>query len=320
VKVFLTGATGFVGRAVLRRLQADGHEIAAAYHRQPGFAAKDVHWVRMELASPTASWEMPAGIHVVIHLAALAHSRASAGVASDIFRINRDGTAMLAESAARAGARRFLFLSSVKACGELSLAGPWTENDPRQPSDPYGEAKSQAEDRVAEIASGSGMEMTILRPPLIYGPGVRANFLSMLRWIDRGLPLPVAPTPNLRSLVFVGNLADALARCVVHPAVSGRTYFVSDGEDVSTVELARRIGKVLDRPARTIKVPMPLLRLAAVLTGRAGAAERLAGSLCVDSSRIRADLGWVPPYTMASGLVETVKWYRDRDSAVGRVV
>ncbi len=317
MKVLVTGATGFVGRALLPRLVRDGHDVRAAFHRAPAEAGGNVAWVPWEDDSNDAALAALLGdAEVVVHLAGLAHLRSAdaAGAASEFMRVNRDATAALARIAASVGVRRFVYLSSVKACGEASNAGAWTETDPRRPAGPYGESKSQAEDCLVRIASASAMEITILRPPLIYGPGVRANFLSLLKWIDRGLPLPVAGTENQRSLIFVGNLVDVLARCIVHPRASGRTYFVSDGEDVSTSELAKRIGSAMGRPARPVTVPLGLLRIAAVLLGRRGAAERLAGSLVVDASLVRTDLGWRPPYSMAQGLQETVKWYRAGNS------
>lgn len=318
MKVLITGATGFVGRAALQRLLADGHEIRAAFHRAPPIAQEGVAWTQIgDLSDADGLRGLLEGSEIILHLAALAHQVPTKSTAEGFARVNRDGTAALAKAAAEAGARRFVFLSSVKACGERSVAGPLRETDAKQPMDPYGVSKSQAEDRLAEIAAGTGMESVVVRPPLVYGPGVRANFLKLMRWIDGGWPLPLASSANLRSMSYVGNLVDALARCISLPAAAGRTYFVSDGEDVSTAELARRMGVALGRPARVIPVPLPLLRVAAGVLGRRSAVDRLTGSLVVDISRIRGELGWIPPYSMMHGLEQTVAWYRRSHAAAG---
>jgi UDP-glucose 4-epimerase len=323
VKVLVTGATGFVGRFVLARLIADGHEVRATVHKSAPVPHEGVSWTRIDdLASAEQSVGLLDGIEVVLHLAALAHrSGGSARDADAFIRVNRDGTAALARAAARAGVRRFVFLSSVKACGERSVHAPWRESDSRHPADPYGVSKSQAEDQLAGIASRSALEPVIVRPPLVYGPGVKANFLALMRWIDRGLPVPVPGSGNRRSLVYGRNLADALACCVRHPDAGGRTYFVSDGDDISTAELAVRIGSALGRPARVLPVPVPLLRAAAGMLGRPGMVDRVAGSLTVDISRIRNELGWKPEWPMSRGLEETASWYRSRHpSSRGRNV
>jgi nucleoside-diphosphate-sugar epimerase len=324
VKLFVTGATGFVGKQALGRLRADRHDIVAAYHRRPQLQEVDVSWVAMdELSSAKGLRELLTGVDAVLHLAGLAHlPRGYSGHTEANFNmVNVDITIRIAQAAADAGVRRFVFLSSVKASGEHSGERPMCEGDLKVPEDAYGVSKSLAEDRLAELALRAGMEHVVIRPPLVYGPGVGANFLSLMRWIDRGLPLPFASIKNLRSLVYVGNLVDAIAVCLTHPRATGRTYFVSDGEDVSTPGLVRCIAAALGRPARLIRIPTWMLRGAGSLLGRRDVVERLVNSLAIDISRIRSELAWQPPVSLEAGLAETVRWYRHsvQSGAAGNV-
>ena len=313
MRLFVTGATGFVGKATLRRLLAAGHNVVAAYHRTPPVEQEGVRWVRLgDQDGPERLRDMLDGSDAILHMAALAHlPNTDKEHSADAFmRVNLDGTVRLAEAAVGARIRRFVFLSSVKACGETSGARPLCENDPKRPVDPYGVSKSIAEDRLGEIAARTAMEHVVIRPPLVYGPGVRANFLSLMRWIDRGLPLPLGAIDNRRSFLYVENLADVVVRCLDHPAAAGQTYFVSDGEDVSIGELVRRIARALERPARLVPAPMPLLRVIGRLLRKEAAVDRLTGSLAVDISRVRNQLEWQPPFSMDTGLRATAGWYR----------
>ena len=206
---------------------------------------------------------------------------------------------------------RFVFLSSVKVNGEATRGNPVTEDDTPAPEDAYATSKWEAEQTLAEASAGGGIETVVLRTPLVYGPGVKANFLSLLKLCDTALPLPLGGVDgNRRSLIYLGNLADALRRALVHGAAAGRTYLVRDSEDLSTAGLVRRIRRALRRPPRLVPVPAGVLRAALVVTGRRAAADRLLGSLAVDSSRIDRELGWTPPYTLDQGLHATVNWYR----------
>jgi nucleoside-diphosphate-sugar epimerase len=223
------------------------------------------------------------GCHTVVHLANIADARAGR---DELWRVNVDGTARAATLAAGEGVRRFLYISSAKAGA---------------PDDVYGEAKLAAENALTKVASGAGLELVIVRPPLVYGPRVRANFLALMRAIARGWPLPLASIDNRRSLVYVGNLCDAIAACVESPGAAGRTFYVADGEPLSTPELCRAIGHALGRPARLFPFPPALLPV-----------ERLTGSLEVDDSAIRNELGWRPPFSMEEGLRATAQWYRSR--------
>jgi UDP-glucose 4-epimerase len=198
----------------------------------------------------------------------------------------------------------------VKAAAERSGALPLSETIQPVPEDAYGASKLAAEQGLAELSRGTGMETVVLRPPLVYGPGVRANFLRLLKLVDRGIPLPLGAVRNRRSLVYLGNLVDAIETCIVSPAGAGQTFFVSDGEDVSTPELIRRLASALGRPARLLPVPTWLLRIGTNLAGMRPEFARLADSLVLDTAKIRTVLGWKPPFTLDQGLRETVAWYR----------
>jgi nucleoside-diphosphate-sugar epimerase len=249
---------------------------------------------------------------VVVHLAARVHVMGHSGPESlASFRAtNVEGTERLAREAARCGVRRLVYLSSVKVNGEATKAGAFVESDPPQPMDPYGVSKLEAEQSLRSEAAESGLEVVVVRPPLVYGPQVKANFLRLLNWVDRGVPLPFALVENRRSLLYVGNLVDAILRCVEHPAAAGETFLVDDGAPVSTADLLREIGDALGRPVRLFPVPTAMLRIAARLAGRGDDAARLLSDLVIDSTHIRERLGWRPPATRTEGLAATAHWYR----------
>lgn len=262
---------------------------------------------------PVTDWsDALESVDAVVHLAARVHVIHDGAVDGlEAYRkVNVEGTRSLAIQAARAGVRRFVFVSSVKVNGEATPGRAFSDSDPPRPEDPYGVSKREAEDVLREIAGRSGLEVVILRPPLVYGPGVKANFLRMLRWVDRGIPLPLAAVSNRRSLIYVGNLGDAIVRCLEQPAAAGETFLVDDGEPVSTPQLLREIGDSLGRPARLFPVPAAVLRGMAALTGRTRDATRLFGDLVVDSGRIRRTLDWEPPFTRQQGLDTTAAWFR----------
>ena len=224
-------------------------------------------------------------------------------------RVNVDGTRLLARMAAAAGVRRFVFLSSIKVNGE-STRRPFTQADMPRPGDAYGISKWEAEQALIQVARDTGMQWVILRSPLIYGPGVGANFLRLMRAVARRAPLPLGGIDNRRSLVYAGNLVDAIRVCLSHPGARDQVFLLSDGEDVSSADLVRRLAAALQVQPRLLSVPGPVLRAVGRLMGRAAAVERLTGSLQVDSSRIRAELGWLPPFSLDEGLAETGHWYR----------
>lgn len=230
--------------------------------------------------------------------------------ALDAYRtVNVAGTEKLARDAAAAGVRRLAFLSSIKVNGERTTDGPFTEDDMPRPEDAYGISKWEAEQSLWKIAADTGLEVVVLRAPLVYGSGVKGNFLRLMNLIARGCPLPLASVHNKRSLVYLGNLVDVLIAAAQAPAAAGHTYLVSDGEDMSTPALIRGIAKALDVPPRLFPVPVPLLRAGGALLGRGGEAARLTGSLQIDSSKIRRELGWRSPFSVAQGLEETGRWY-----------
>lgn len=254
---------------------------------------------------PHTDW-LPAvsGVEIVVHLAARVHVMrdAASDPLAEFRRVNSEGTLNLARQAAAAGARRFVFLSSVKVNGE---AGSFRESDATAPSDAYGLSKSEAESGLRRIAAETGMDVIIIRSPLVYGPGVKANFRALIRGIALGIPLPLGAVHNRRSLVALDNLVDLIVTCIDHPSAANETFFVSDGEDLSTPQLIRRLARAMGRPARLIAVPAPLLMTAATLLGKRQVARRLLGSLQVDISKARQLLGWEPPVSVDEALRRT---------------
>ncbi len=276
-RILVTGATGFIGSAVCPALAARGFEVRAASRAATGDLATFDRWD-----------DLLGGVDCVVHLANLAH--VAAAQIARARELNVEATARLAQAAAERGVRRFIYLSSAKA-----ETGEGRE-------DPYAALKAEAEAQLARI---DGIELVVLRPPLVYGPGVKANFLALMRAIDHGLPLPLASIENRRSLIYVGNLADAIVRCVDAPAAAGRTYPLSDGAPVSTPDLCRAIGAALGHPARLFHFPVALLELVPPM-------KKLTRSLEVDDSAIRAELRWRAPFGFEEGLRATSEWYRSR--------
>lgn len=318
MRVLVTGANGFVGRALCRYLIQDGrHEIVAAVRKEVAPGIYPAHCAVGNIDQHTSWAHALKGIDLVVHLAArahLLHQQRTDSLAA--YRsVNTAGTINLALQAAHAGVRRFIFVSSVKVCGEgQSQPGQeaYCEDRLAAPNDAYAISKWEAEQGLWGIAETTGVEAVILRPPLVYGPGVGANFLHLVRAVDSGLPLPFAKVDNRRDLIYVGNLVHAVLTCIEHPAARNRTFLLSDGESVSTPELIRRIGVALNRPARLLRLPEKWLRLAGRLTAKQAALDRLLGSLTINSGAIRQKLDWSPPYSMEQGLMETAKWYLSR--------
>jgi nucleoside-diphosphate-sugar epimerase len=306
MSVLVTGASGFVGRAVMARLAGDGHAVRAAVRRPMRDWPGVVEDVIVGDLTPTTRWhDALASVDTVIHLAARVHVMhdAAADPLAEFRRVNVEGTLNLARQAAAAGVSRFVFVSSVKVHGE---AGTFTEADLPAPADAYGVSKHEAEEGLRRIAADTGLEVAILRPPLVYGPGVKANFLSMMRIVARGIPLPFGAVRNRRSLIALDNLVDVVLVCAVHPAAANQTFLVSDGEDLSTPDLIRRLARAMGRPARLVPVPMSLLSAGAAIVGRRAVAQRLFESLRVDIAKVRATLGWTPPISVDEGLRRAV--------------
>jgi nucleoside-diphosphate-sugar epimerase len=250
------------------------------------------------------------GYEVIVHLAARVHvlTDTAADPLEEFRRINVQGTLNLALQAVAAGVQRFVFVSSIKVNGEATHLGvPFREVDTPAPLSAYGVSKMEAEQGLREIARKTSMEVVIIRPPLVYGPGVKANFADMMRWLKRGVPLPLGAIHNQRSLVSLDNLIDFLMTCITHPAASNQTFLVSDGEDVSTTELLYRMGQALGHPARLLPLPVSALKVAAALVGKSDVAQRLCGSLQVDLEKTRRLLDWTPPLSLNEGLKKTAE-------------
>lgn len=312
MQILVTGSTGFVGKEVVKHLQKLRFRVHATARRKIDNASALYHVV--DGAGPNTNWSIALNnCDVVIHLAARVHvlQDPAADPLVEFRKVNLHGSVNLARQAAQAGVKRFVYVSSIKVNGEFTdLGHPFKESDEPDPQDPYAISKWEAEQALHMISRDTGMEVAIVRPPLVYGPGVKANFAKLLKLVDHGVPLPLANVRNSRSLIYVGNLVDALVVCATHPAAAGQTFLVSDGEDVSTPHLIRAMAIALDRPARLIPMPIALMRCAAKMLGKLPAIERLTQSLVIDSSKIRAELNWTPPYTMAQGLRATAEWYR----------
>lgn len=304
-RVLVTGASGFVARALLRAGRA-GFEYVAASRKV--LQLDGIEWRRSPALSGTANWMSALeGIDAVVHLAGLAHL-VTPGDSSTYFAENFEGTIKLARDAKEAGVRRFVFLSSAKVLGDESGVAPLSEAAPAQPRDPYAASKLAAEQGLGNL--GNSLKISILRPPLVYGPNVKANFLALISAVARGVPLPLASIRNRRSLIGVDNLAAAIVACLESPAAAGRTYHVTDGPPVSTPELIMALSAALQRPPRLFPFPPRLLEAYGAIVGRAETVKRLTRSLELDDSAIRAELGWRAVRTFDAGIVQTVQWYR----------
>ncbi|BBO99941.1 UDP-glucose 4-epimerase family protein [Sulfuriferula nivalis] len=309
----VTGANGFVGKALCKELvhrkvpvRGSVRELLSSVER-PIFDLVAVG----DVGADTAWTEALHGVDVVIHLAARVHvMRENAADPLAAFReVNVAGTECLARAAASGGVRRMVYVSSIKVNGEQTSAIPFAETEAPAPQDPYGISKYEAELALHNVAKETGLEVVIVRPPLVYGPGVGGNFLRLLKLVSKGVPLPLASIQNQRSMVYLDNFVDVLIMCATHQAAAGKTYLVSDGDDISTPLLIYSIANLMGKHSRLWPLPSTLLKLAGVMTGRLHEVERLIGSLQVDSSKICNELEWVPPYTVQQGLCETVNWY-----------
>ena len=310
LRVLITGASGFVGQKVIARAKSRGMDVTAVLRKmsEPPSSAKSI--LVDEISGSTNWGNSLRGADVVIHLAARVHvmKEDSSDPLQEFRKVNVAGTEHLARCAAASGVKRFVYVSSIKVNGESTDSiSAFSEADAPSPQDPYGVSKWEAELALQRVAQQTGLEVVIVRPPLVYGKGVKGNFAQMLKVLAKGIPLPLAAVHNLRSLIYVENLADALLVCATHPAAAGNTYLVSDGEDVSTPDLLRQLGEAMGHPARLLPCPAVLLTLLARLVGKSAQVERLAGSLRVDSGKIRRELGWQPPYRMQEGLRKTIE-------------
>lgn len=309
--MLVTGATGFIGTALCAALATAGYRVRRALRSSECANADDA--VVGDIGERTDWRGALDGVRVVVHLAARTHvlREKTAEPLNEYRHINVAGTKTLIENAAHR-VRRFVFLSTVKVNGESTAGEPFRESDDPQPQDAYGKTKLEAEELLAAVAHRSGLELVILRPPLVYGPGVKGNLLRLMRLIAAGAPLPFGSIENRRSLIGVANVADAIVACVRSPQAAGRTYLVSDGEDLSTPALVRMLAAPMQVAPRLFRCPVGLLEAVGALVGNASEITRLTRSLEVDSSRIRAELAWVPPHPVALGLAQTGRWYNSQ--------
>lgn len=311
--VLVTGANGFVGSAVMARLASESGFVVRGAVRGPvqhKLADSLGGYVMAPDLEAEADW-LPAlqGVHLVVHAAARVHVMNDdvADPLAEYRRTNVEGTLKLARQAAEAGVRRFVFLSSVKVNGESTDGrSPFSSEDEPAPLDPYGISKWEAERRLMTLADETGMEVVVIRPPLVYGPGVKGNFAVMIRWLKRGLPLPFGAVHNRRSLVALDNLVDLIVTCLAHSEAANRVFMVSDGADLSTPELLRRLGRAMGVPVRLLPVPPIMLEWSAALLGRRAVVRRLLGSLQVDIAKTSEVLGWKPPTSVGEGLRQAV--------------
>jgi nucleoside-diphosphate-sugar epimerase len=313
MKVLVTGATGFVGRPLCRSLRQRAFTVVAALRAPSPFSDADNSAIVGDIG-PETDWSVALqAVDTVVHLAGRVHQMdaSAAGDVDAFHRINVQATERLAQEAARLGVRRLVYVSSTKAMGERTEpAKPFSEDDRPKPNDAYGVSKWEAEQAIQRVAAQTGLQTAILRPPLVYGPGVRANFLNLMRLVDSGIPLPFGCIDNRRSLIYVNNLTDALLACIAHPNAAGQVFMVADAEDLSTAQLVRELSRSLGVRARLAPVPVSLLCRLGRILGQAAVVERLTESLTVDSRRIRNTLGWNPPYSISRGFDETAEWFR----------
>lgn len=310
-RVLVTGATGFIGTTLCGNLTESGYVVRAALRRDRPLPLGTAEKIVVGEIDESTDWSAAVdGVDSVVHLAARVHvMHDSASNARLYEQTNALGTQQLVSAAARAGVRRFIYLSTIKVNGEERPIGAYRADDTPNPQDAYGKSKWDGEQAL--LAAAGSMEAAIVRPPLVYGPGVRANFLRLLSWVDKEYPLPLDAVDNRRSLVSVWNLCDLLAHLLQCPLPHNQAWLVSDGEDLSTPALIRRIAAAMGRRSRLWPVPVPLLQVAGALTGKSAEISRLRGSLVVDIAPTRERLAWSPPMTVDEALRRTARWYLD---------
>ena len=337
-KVLVTGASGFIGKALYKKILTNGWQVRGTFRSEIHVSRlpDNVEAVLIRSIDSDTNWDDAlAGVDTIVHLAARVHvmEDSSSDPLSEYRKVNVEGTKCFATAAAKAGTKRFVYISSIKVNGERTYpqitqitqirkkgtgnrgeeGKPkefFSEKDVPEPQDPYAVSKWEAEQVLHDIEADTGLEIVILRPPLVYGPGVKANFLRLFKLVEKRVPIPLSSIKNRRSFIYLGNLIDAIITCMTNPNAAGKTFLISDGEDVSTPELIRRIGTASGRRALLLPIPVWIMKMAGRITGKHDEVERLVGSLTVDISKIRSELEWKPPYTMKNGLRETAKWYK----------
>ena len=318
-KILITGANGFVGQALCQALTKNGYFVRAAVRSNERLAQlpEGVEYCIVGEVGVDTEWSTALeGVNTVIHLTSRVHlmQDTSSDPLLEYRKINTAGTEHLARIAMQSGVTRFIFLSSVKVNGEYTgddKAVSFSETDTPNPQDDYAVSKWEAEQVLARLGKESGLETVILRPPLIYGPGVKANFLSLLKVVDSGVPLPFAAIKSKRSFIYLGNLVDIILKCIVNPKLSGQTFLVSDGEDITIPQLMRKIAKSMDRNPILIPIPVGILKFVGEISGRRLEVDRLARSLVIDNRKIVEALNWKAPYSLDEGIELTVKSYLD---------
>ena len=311
MRVLITGSNGFIGKTLLLLLPTRAHKTVATVRVAPDDRNAPSNAVAISDIDAATNWSTALhGADAVIHLAARVHVMRDTAIDSlaDFRRVNTEGTLNLARQAAAAGVRRFIFLSTIGVNGNSTSHGKiFTETSASLPHDPYSVSKQEAEVGLRSIAASSGMEVVVIRPTLVHGSKAPGNFGKLTRLVARGLPIPIASIQNRRSLVGIDNLVDFIVTCLEHPAAANETFLVSDGEDLSTPDLIRRMARAMNCPARLLPVPKSVLMAAAAILGKRDMAQRLCGSLQVDISKSRELLGWNPPVSVDEGLRRAVK-------------
>ncbi len=313
IKILVTGANGFIGSALCQTLVQQGYRVIAALRKEPQQAIANISWVVVGDINSETDWSNAlTGVNIVIHLAARVHIMQERTTQPlDLYReVNVAGTLNLAHQAVKVGVKRFIFASSIKVLGE-ERDKLYTDQDKANPVDAYAISKWEAEQGLQEIAQYQALELVILRFPLVYGKGVKANFLHLIKWVDKGIPLPLKSVNNARSLLYLGNLLDAMSVCCQHPKAGGKVFLISDEEVLSTAKLIQRVAYHLQKPARLFSIPASILNSVLILLGKKAVAKRLLGSLTVDNSYISSSLAWKPPYSLDEGLAKTLIDYKN---------
>ena len=310
----MTGATGFVGGAVVNRLVNEGDDVVVAIRRPLPYKLAYTHVLLGDMDENTPWGDALLNVDVVIHLAARVHvmNEKSSNPFQAFLDVNLHGTLNLAKQATAAGVKRFIYVSSIKVNGENTQNKPFDEVDLANPCDPYAVSKWQAEQALRQLSKENPMTIVIIRPPLVYGPRVKANFFRLLNMINKSLFFPLASINNQRSMVYIGNLVDAIITCAIHPKAANQTYLVSDKESVSTPELIQNIAQALEKRIFLLPFPIFMMKFLARLFGKSAVVDRLMQSLVIDSSKIRQELNWIPPFTMVEGLKATAEWFKNQ--------
>jgi nucleoside-diphosphate-sugar epimerase len=310
-EVLVTGATGFVGQAVCQHLLKSGFAVRRALRKRQGSQAQENSQIVGEINGNTDWSQALVKIDSIVHLAARVHTLndSSTDPLREFRKVNVEGTVNLARQATQANIRRFIFISSIKVNGEKTEGKCFTECDDPVPRDPYGISKFEAEQELRRIAAKTGLEIVILRPPLMYGPMVKANFYQLMNAIYRGWPLPLGGLNNQRSLLYVDTLADAIKTCLTHPNASGNIFLVSDEQAISTPDLVLKLAHFLRRPPHLLNVPISWIKLGGKCVRKSALIDRLTSSLVIDSNKIRRDLNWSPPCGIDLGIQKTTEWF-----------